>query len=105
MRVFTLIATSAAVAATAAVGGLATGPAVQSSWYAQLRKPAYQPPRAVFPVVWPVLYADIAVVSAATTDRLVTPGTARRPAPIWWLWPSILCSMPAGRGCSSTVAI
>jgi translocator protein len=70
MRVLTLIATSVAVAATAAVGGLATRPAVQSSWYDRLRKPAYQPPQAVFPVVWPALYADIAVVSAATVDRL-----------------------------------
>ncbi|MBV8930618.1 MAG: tryptophan-rich sensory protein, partial [Mycobacteriaceae bacterium] len=30
----------------------------------------YQPPRAVFPVVWPALYTDIAVVSASTMDRL-----------------------------------
>ena len=70
MRAFTLIANTVAVVATATVGGLATRPAVQSVWYSELRKPAYQPPRAVFPIVWPALYADIAVVSAATVDRL-----------------------------------
>jgi tryptophan-rich sensory protein len=43
---------------------------VQSDWYVRLRKPAYQPPRQVFPVVWPILYADIAAVSASTLDRL-----------------------------------
>jgi benzodiazapine receptor len=70
VRTSTLIATGMSVAATAAVGSLASRPAVQSNWYAQLRKPRYQPPAAVFPVVWPVLYADIAVVSAATIDEL-----------------------------------
>lgn len=70
MRASTLIASTLAVAATSTLGGLATRPAVQSVWYRQLRKPPYQPPRAVFPVVWPLLYADIAVVTAATVDRL-----------------------------------
>lgn len=70
MRASTLIASTVAVVATATVGGLATRPAIQSVWYRQLRQPAYQPPRTVFPIVWPALYADIAVVSAATVDRL-----------------------------------
>ena len=74
MRVTTLLITGVATAVTAAVGGAATAPAVRSSWYAQLRKPAYQPPRQVFPVVWPALYADIAVVSAATIDELGATG-------------------------------
>jgi tryptophan-rich sensory protein len=77
-RISTLLATIASVAATAAIGGLATGPAVQSSWYGQLRKPAYQPPRQVFPVVWPALYADIAVVSASTIDQLNDTGDERK---------------------------
>ena len=71
MKLKTIGATAAAVAATAIVGGTATGPAVASPWYARLRKPNYQPPRQVFPIVWPLLYADIAVVSADTVDRLV----------------------------------
>jgi benzodiazapine receptor len=70
VRISTLIATGMSVAATAAVGSLASRPAVGSNWYAQLRRPRYQPPAVVFPVVWPVLYADIAVVSAATIDEL-----------------------------------
>jgi translocator protein len=78
MRKSTLISTAAASATASTVGGLATRPAVQSVWYARLRKPAYQPPRMVFPVVWPALYADIAVVSAATVDALR--GTGHRPA-------------------------
>lgn len=61
MRTSTLVASAAAVVATATVGGLATRPADQSVWYRQLRKPAYQPPRSAFLVVWPVLYADVAV--------------------------------------------
>ena len=59
MRISTLIATGTSVAAAAAVGSLASRPAVQSSWYARLRKPRYQPPEIVFPVVWPMLYADM----------------------------------------------
>ncbi len=77
MRIPTLAATAAAVAVTAAAGARATAPQVTSRWYQQLRKPAYQPPRQVFPVVWPALYADIAVVSASTLDRLDSTGRDR----------------------------
>ncbi len=86
MRGSTLIPSIAAVLATAAAGGMATRPAIQSVWYSRLRKPAYQPPRQVFPVVWPALYADIAVLSAATVDRLRdarSPAAAR--AYVMWL--------------------
>ena len=70
MRALTLATTAGATAATAVIGGLATGPAVQSNWYQTLRKPSFQPPRQAFPIVWPLLYADIAVVSAAAVDEL-----------------------------------
>ncbi|MCV7091224.1 TspO/MBR family protein [Mycobacterium interjectum] len=76
MRTATSVASAAAVVATATVGGLASRPASQSVWYRQLRKPAYQPARSAFPVVWPVLYAGIAAVSAATFDRLRDAGSA-----------------------------
>lgn len=69
MRPRTLAATAAAVFVTAAVGGLASRPA-ESLWYQRLKKPSFQPPRQVFPVVWPILYADIAAVSASTIDGL-----------------------------------
>lgn len=69
MRLSTLAATSAGVTAAAVIGGLASRPA-QSAWFARLKKPSFQPPREAFPIVWPLLYADIAVVSAGTADRL-----------------------------------
>lgn len=69
MRSSTLAKTAAAVTATAVAGGVASRPA-QSVWYAALRKPSFQPPRQAFPIVWPILYADIAVVSASTIDEL-----------------------------------
>jgi tryptophan-rich sensory protein len=73
MRPATLAKTGAAVLATAVVGSLASRPA-QSVWFATLRKPSFQPPAKVFPIVWPLLYADIAVVSAATVDELTEQG-------------------------------
>lgn len=68
MRIKTLGAVAAAVSATALVGGAATGPNAQSSWFKKLRKPPYQPPSSVFPIVWPLLYTDIALVSAQALD-------------------------------------
>ena len=68
MRPTTLVKTAAAALLTATVGGLASGPAAQSGWYERLTKPRFQPPRQVFPIVWPILYADIAAVSASTID-------------------------------------
>lgn len=59
-RTTTISTTATAVVATAAVGSWATD--TGSAWYRRLRKPAIQPPGAVFPVVWTALYADIAVV-------------------------------------------
>jgi tryptophan-rich sensory protein len=69
VQIKTLVPTALAVTATAVLGGLASRPA-QSAWYAKLKKPPYQPPRQAFPIVWPVLYADIAATSAATLDHL-----------------------------------
>lgn len=78
MRVFTLFASAASVAAAAAAGSLATRPSVGSKWYAVLRKPVYQPAPQVFSVVWPALYADIALVSASTVDQLSGEHETRR---------------------------
>ncbi|MEB3022819.1 TspO/MBR family protein [[Mycobacterium] crassicus] len=80
MRLATLLGTGAAVAVTAVTGAVATTPEVESDWYEQLRKPPYQPPRQVFPVVWPALYADVAVVSASTIDRLNAQGEHKKRA-------------------------
>ena len=77
-RARTLLATTAVVVATGAVGA-ASGD-FDSRWYRRLRKPPFQPPGVVFPLVWPVLYADIAVSSAAVLDAAGRRGarTARR---------------------------
>lgn len=69
MQLKTLVPSALAVTATAVAGGLASKDS-QSLWYAKLRKPPYQPPRQAFPIVWPLLYADIAVTSSAALDEL-----------------------------------
>ena len=69
MRPKTLVSTVGAVFLAAGIGGLASRPA-ESTWYARLKKPSFQPPRQAFPIVWPTLYADIAAVSASTLDHL-----------------------------------
>jgi tryptophan-rich sensory protein len=76
VQIRTLVPAALAVTATAVVGGLASRPA-QSSWYQKLKKPPYQPPRQAFPIVWPILYADIAAVSASTLDDLERHGQLR----------------------------
>lgn len=78
MQPKTLAKTAGAAFLTATLGGLATGPAVQSDWYDKLRKPSFQPPRQAFPIVWPLLYADVAVVSAATIDQLDRAGEQKQ---------------------------
>ncbi len=76
MRARTLIPAAAAVVATGVLGGLASRPA-DSPWYRSLRKPPYQPPPQAFPIVWPVLYADIAIVSSNVLDELERSGWKR----------------------------
>ncbi|AXO22390.1 TspO/MBR family protein [Mycobacterium avium] len=66
-------ATSLAVAAAAGAGSLA-GAKADPRWYARLRKPAYQPPGAAFPLAWTTLYADIAATSAAALQRFGAAG-------------------------------
>ncbi|BBY16135.1 TspO/MBR family protein [Mycolicibacterium litorale] len=68
MRASTLAKTAGTVFATGALGGLASRPGL-SLWYATLKKPSFQPPSQAFGIVWPMLYADIAAVSAATIDH------------------------------------
>jgi benzodiazapine receptor len=62
-----LVGTSAAVAATAVAGGLATDP--DSAWYRGLSKPPWQPPGWAYGVVWTPLYASIAVAGARVLER------------------------------------
>lgn len=76
MRARTLAANAAAVTAAGALGAMASRPA-DSAWYRSLRKPAYQPPPQAFPIVWPILYADIAIVSTEVMDALERRGRRR----------------------------
>lgn len=69
----TLAVTTLAVGATAGLGSVASKPRI-TRWYSRLRKPSYVPPNAVFPVAWTTLYADIAVTSATSIDRLRAAG-------------------------------
>jgi translocator protein len=64
-----LLATSAAVAATSAVGGLASR-SREPRWYARLHKPSYVPPPGVFPIAWTSLYVSIALGSGAAIGGL-----------------------------------
>lgn len=62
-----LLATGAAVTATAVIGGLGTD--VRSRWYANLDKPAWQPPGWAFGPACTTLYALVATGSARALDR------------------------------------
>ena len=68
-----LAATTVAVAAGAGTGSIAS-PKRVPAWYSGLRKPPYQPPGAAFPLVWTMLYGDIAATSAVAIDRLRAAG-------------------------------
>ena len=63
----TTIATVGAVAATAAIGGVAAHPG--SAWYRGLRKPRWQPPPPAYALVWTPLYVTIAHAAARAITR------------------------------------
>jgi benzodiazapine receptor len=69
MQARTFVPAVLGVTAAAIAGGLASRPAA-SPWYTSLRKPPYQPPAQAFPIVWPLLYTDIAVVSSNALDQM-----------------------------------
>jgi tryptophan-rich sensory protein len=62
-------------------GGLLTRPNLD--WYATLQKPGFEPPNRVFTIVWPILYAVMAV-SAWTAWRAPGKEEDRRLAFIWF---------------------
>ena len=88
MRPGTLAKSAAAVFVTAGLGGLASRPA-ESDWYAKLRKPWFQPPRQVFPIVWPILYADIDLTRRAIEARS-NRGAPLAAYPLWCAFATLL---------------
>ena len=68
-----LLGTGLATAAAAVVGSVASKQGVQG-WYTTIRKPAYVPPNAVFPIAWTALYVDIAATSGAVIERFRADG-------------------------------
>lgn len=69
MKPTSVLGTVAATTMTALIGSVASRES-DSHWYRTLHKPSFQPSPATFPIVWTVLYADIAVVAAAAVDEL-----------------------------------
>jgi tryptophan-rich sensory protein len=74
--------TASLVCTAALVGSVLTDP--RSRWYAELEKPRWQPPRAVFPVVWSALYSGIAVSTAAAGVELDEEGHEREARDVAW---------------------
>ena len=54
-----LIAALAVCFGASAIGGLLTEPNL--AWYATLERPGFAPPNSVFPIVWTILYAMMAL--------------------------------------------
>ncbi len=69
------LATGAATAAAAAIGGAATD--VNSQWYRRLDLPSWQPPGRVIVQVWTVLYTLIAASTGRAADRAAPPRRRR----------------------------
>lgn len=49
--------------AAAGIGGIFTGPAIQSGWYATLPRPPWTPPSWLFGPVWTLLYTLMAIAA------------------------------------------
>jgi len=62
IQIFALALLLAACYGAAFLGQLATTPNIPT-WYAGLAKPAFNPPNAVFPVAWGILYTVMAVAA------------------------------------------
>lgn len=66
--------------------GMLTAPESQSEWYRELIKAPLNPPSWMFGVVWPALYAMIALTGYRIWQRRRAPGAK-------WLWPLFLLQL------------
>lgn len=73
-----LLLTGTMTVASAVAGTVATNKSVDSSWYEDLNKPSWFPPRAAFPVAWTTLFATIALTTASALDDAETASERRR---------------------------
>lgn len=69
------------VAATAIVGSVSTQGEIPG-WYAELNKPAFNPPNWIFPVAWTILYTMIAYAAWRLLGAMPRTGPSRQG---WWL--------------------
>jgi translocator protein len=63
------------------IGGVLTRPNLD--WYATLQRPGFAPPNSVFPIIWPILYAMMAI-SAWLVWRAPGKEEDRKLAMIWF---------------------
>ena len=77
---FKLVMAIVVAEAAGIIGSLFTAPVVQSSWYAELIKPALNPPAWVFGPVWTTLFAlmGISLFLIWKSDPSVAPKERRR---------------------------
>ncbi|WP_203234043.1 TspO/MBR family protein [Actinomyces sp. 565] len=68
LKLKALLTTSALVAATAAAGTASSDP--RGEYYKDLKKPDWNPPNEVFPIVWTTLYTDLAATTGLTLADL-----------------------------------
>lgn len=80
MTIRSTVPTALAVIAVAAIGGTVTGGTLNSEWYADLTKPAWQPPGSLFGPVWTALYVLIAMAGSIALSR---GGWLSRPVLLW----------------------
>jgi translocator protein len=107
-------ATAAAVAASAlvwpAVAGRRWGPQTAPLWYAQLRKPRWQPPDIAFPFVWTAIDGALAYGAYRLLRR--PPSPEQRRAVGWWAlnvgliggWSALFFGRPHRLGASTVLA-
>jgi tryptophan-rich sensory protein len=106
-RVVGFLVFAVSTAAVAGLGSLATSSSVDSTWFAELDKPAFYPPGALFGIVWSVLYVLVAVAGwlawrHGEDSRTVVPWAVQIVLNLGWSWCSSAFGNRGGRWWSSS---